>query len=413
MWTVEPLFNLLFWVPLGKRNSYADAAWGNSAQDNAPGGTFGTFFGSNPGNVNESNFVFLLKQAMYLLTGSKRTSFTQNINEFTMMPSYSSADLRFPNKNLYMKWDDQYLCGRTPFDYVYAPPQNEQHVFVSATGSQWFENEVRCDVASLPTFLNPAMTGNSTLCSTEIYSITSCKPGINITWTATPAGIVSISGSGSQVTVTKISNGRVILVATVSSCNNNYSQTVSKTIDVGTVAPTYIEHNSNDLCQEYHVSTNYFPDNTYTWSFFKQPYGGNLQEFPNSGSTKRLNLNQGSGTYNIGVTTTNTCGTGSIYFISVDVDCDGGGHRIMVTPNPAKTTITVSYNPNEKKSNPASQPEIREMKIMDRSGNIHRQYKFGAGIKSASVSIAGLKPEVYILGVFDGEKWINSKFIVE
>lgn len=97
---------------------------------------FGTFFATNPGDINESNFVFLLKEAMYLLTGSKRTSFSQNINEFTMMPSYSSADLRFTIKNLYMKWDDQYLCGKTPFDYVYAPPVNERHVFVSAGGSQ-------------------------------------------------------------------------------------------------------------------------------------------------------------------------------------------------------------------------------------------------------------------------------------
>ncbi len=416
-WTVAPLFNLLFWVPLGKTNSYANAAWGNSAQDNAPGGTFGTLFGNAPGNINESNFGFLLKEAMYLLTGSKRTSFSQNLNQFTMMPSYSAADLRFPNKNLYMKWDDQYLCGKTPFDYVYAPPTNEEHVLVSANGAQYFENEVRCNITSLPTYINPVMVGNSVLCTTGDYSIVTCKPGINVVWTATPLGLVNIAGTGSAVTLNKAGNGTVTLTATISNCNNTYIQTVSKTIQVGTPQPGYINF-IQDICAEFPVSTNYFPNTTYTWSFFKMPYSYNLQSFPNSGSSKKLNLTQGSGNYRIGVTADNSCGSSNIIYITVPVTCSGG--HFAIAPNPT-TSADVTVSVKVQKATTTNKMEapiqidtkIYEIRVLDKLGVVKKVVKFPNGTNSTQISLSGLKPDLYVVHIFDGITWSTEELLVK
>jgi len=145
MWTASPLYNVLFWVPLGKKNYYTQAAWGNSAQDNAPGGLFGELFTDS----YETHMTFLAKEAIYLLTGDKPT-FNINLNNFTMMPSYSAADIRYPSKNLYRRIDQ---FPPTPFDYIYAPNKNEIHVEVTEDGSVWFENEAR---GILPTPNNPA-----------------------------------------------------------------------------------------------------------------------------------------------------------------------------------------------------------------------------------------------------------------
>lgn len=261
MWTLSPLFNILFWVPPGNTNYYGTATWNNSALDNAPGGRFGTFFGTDPGNINESIFTFLLKESLYLLTGSKRSSFSQNINNFTMMPSYSATDLGFTNKNLYMNWSNQYLCGITPFDYVYAPTSNEQHVFVSAQGSQWFENEIKCNTADLPTFVNSQMSGNSTMCTNSgTYQIFTCKPvnPANIIWTATPPNIVTVSGNGTTATINKQANGTVTLTAKVNFCNGT-STSVSKAIQVGAPAVT-VTGNPTGSCsnsyQTWYLSAN-------------------------------------------------------------------------------------------------------------------------------------------------------------
>lgn len=369
-WTVEPEFNLLFWVPLGMTNKYADAAWGNSSLDNSPGGTFGTFFGSNPGDINESNFVFLLKEAMYLITGSKRTTFSQNINQFTMMPSYSAADLRFPSmtdnsgKNLYMRFDDKYLCGHTPFNYVYAPmanPHNQQHVLVSAEASQWFENEVKCNIGDLPTLYNPQINGNSSFCgSSETYSIQTCNNSpLSITWSVTPSGIVSITPNGSSVTLNKISTGTITLTATNSSnCQDPFTLTKQIIVGAPAIQGYYVAQANGSVIKSAPILSNQLVSvsvprsytvqysieltsnlSSVTWNL----YGvGNITSMtsthlywtmPASGSSPNnctvvLNAINGS------------CPVSGVYPFQV-IGLAGYGYTMIVSPNPATDNINV------------------------------------------------------------------------
>lgn len=64
---------------------------------------------------------------------------------------------------------------------------------------------------------NP-LTGPSTLCSSETYTLTNLPAGATITgWSASPSGAVTLSGSGNSRTVTRVGsyNGQVTITATL------------------------------------------------------------------------------------------------------------------------------------------------------------------------------------------------------
>ncbi len=332
MWTASALYNVLFWVPLGKKNYYTNAAWGNSAQDNAPGGLMGDIFSDNM----ETQGTFLAKELIFLLSGDKPT-FNININNFTLMPSYSAADLRFPNKNLYMKWDDQYLCGKTPFDYVYAPSTNQDHAYVSEDGSQWFENELRCNSNNLPTYINPIMSGSSSICTSGQYSIVSCLPVSNVTWSALPTGIISFSGTGSQVTVTRVNSGSVTISASVISCNNTYIQTVSKSITVGTAKPGPINWEWNAPPNRVMLDVDDVPGATsYKWYLngtLKATTTSSYYHLPMSGNVSCGNF------YYFGVRAVSSCGTSPESYIGAEMPPCGFAYN--VSPNPGSDNIKI------------------------------------------------------------------------
>ncbi|MFC4872723.1 zinc-dependent metalloprotease [Negadavirga shengliensis] len=63
-----------------------------------------------------------------------------------------------------------------------------------------------------------SISGSSLLCSSSVYSLSSVLPsGASVTWTASPAGAVNITGSGTSRTLTPVGNfnGHVTLKATV------------------------------------------------------------------------------------------------------------------------------------------------------------------------------------------------------
>ncbi|SKB29642.1 Por secretion system C-terminal sorting domain-containing protein [Parapedobacter luteus] len=68
-----------------------------------------------------------------------------------------------------------------------------------------------------------SITGPSTLCTSETYTVTNLPAGATVTWSASPAGAVTLSGSGNSRTVTRSGSysGWVTLSATLgTSCGN-------------------------------------------------------------------------------------------------------------------------------------------------------------------------------------------------
>ena len=437
MWTLDPIINLIFWVPPFETNKYASAAWGNSSLDNAPGSFFAPLFGTQPDNVDQDKIRFLLKEFFYLLTGSKRTTFSQNINKFSFVPSYSAADLRFPTmtdnsgKNLYMDWSKTNLCGHTPFDYVYAPKDvSQQHVAVSQQGSEWFESEVRCNVQDLPVLFNPNITGNSILCSASQYSLSFCKTGNHTTtWSVGSSGIVAISGSGDQVTLTAQGSGTVTLTATITyPCNYNSSSltnTVTKQITVGKpiITGTYNSPtNSNEImvpmghwdlttfnaaCIAFETNISAPGATNIQWS---GPTGGDVY-WQQSGDNVFCSFTEVGQIIVLSVSATNSCGTTTKNYrfkCTTTTSCGIQPLIIVIAPNPAKTNMNVSLVQNNKMS---IQQSFQKIRIIDKMGNIKQNNQYNAKTKSVSVNISLLTPDVYTIQVFDGSTWYSEKFI--
>jgi len=425
MWTADPLFNILFWVPLGQKNYYATAAWGNSSQDNAPGGMSVNFFGSEPGQINEGNLVFLLKEFLYLLTGSKRTTFSQNLNRFTMMPSYSSADLRFSSKNLYMQWNNQYLCGKTPFDYVYAPSLNEEHVLVSANGAQWFENEIRYTSINLPVFTGQ-ISGNDNLCNGALtYSLEICKPGIPISWSASPSGIVTLTPNGDQVTLTKIGNGIVTLSASVAGV---YPLTLTKSITVGIPAissSSITAYRFGNSCYYDAAVTLSAPGTIVEFSF------NNSNWFPGyqSGNVFRSGNGDFMGPMHqmVYARTSNACGKSAVVSKNLSIPKPPGGclmfqppvqsrkaqrqffetditHRetIAVYPNPAGSKLTVAIPANS---------ENAFISIYDAGGKLIYTGRLNTAI--TDLNISSYRSGLYLVKVLSGGTITKSVKIIK
>ena len=304
---------------------------------------------------------------------------------------------------------------------------NNVHTAFTARNARFLINEMEnrnnLENCSAECYNPYYIQGTDLFCSSGVYTVPGIQRGVTVTWSASPGGIVSLAPSGNSVTVTRVGNGLVTLTATIGA-GCNAGTTATRQIIAGTVTPSHIDYSIDPIvtCNEVRVTTDFFSNATYTWSYFKQPYSGNLVEFPNSSSTKKLSLSQGSGTYNVGVTVTNVCGTGGIAFVTFPITCGGGGggHRFYVSPNPVKNIINVSSLPagltidlHKGKAAAATTGEIREITVSDKSGIVYYRLTYGKGTKTAAVSLARLKPGIYNISVFDGKQWESNTIVKE
>ena len=391
MWTASPLYNVLFWVPLGKKNYYTQAAWSNSSHDNAPGGLFGELFSQD----YETHMTFLAKELIYLLTGDKPT-FDINLNNFTMMPSYSAADIRYPNKNLYQRIDQ---CPPTPFDHIYAPTVNEQHVYVSEQGSVWFENEARgilpCNTSCT------VISGPSAFCNDAIFSV-NVSPGTNVTWSANPQTVTFSPPTGIQTTATKIGNGTTTITATVSGC----STPITKVILVGEpLPPTITGLNYDRFCGTYvEAGSTSSGATNYIWSLNFGQVTGEGDYFYQAPLV--YNPRVGFTYYNyLSVQAQNACGLSDPTTVSLTVGpvparC-GGGMQLMLSPNPTTSNLTVQTTDDSK---------FTMLRIVDKMGQVKKQYNYAA-TKKVTLNVADLPPDVYRIQALINNNWATVSFI--
>lgn len=425
MWTASPLFNVLFWVPLGKKNFYSDAAWANSSLDNAPGGLMGDVFSDDL----ETHGTFLAKELIFLLTGDKPT-FNININNFTMMPSYSAADIRYPNKNLYQRIDQ---CPPTPFDHIYAPTENEEHVSVTPEGSIWFENEARgilpCNTSCIE------ISGPSTFCDDGIFSV-NVPPGANVTWTAIPQIVSFDPLSGNQTTATRNMDGNTIIRAIIDGCSTPITKQISvgkPIIDGGYIASgvfnlmSFDENNPNIICAGYTINTQMTITNgsAPSWSrVLAAPTNNTWSQSGNDISFYFWGVDQ---TATFKLTSSNNCGTTERFYAFKSINCNGGGggdpcDQFLVSPNPAVNNINI-YVPNKpapcdpilergKNGPTVSKRTITQVKLFDNTGNLKKQQST-AKTKQLSMNISGLIPGIYYLEISDGTFKERQKVVIQ
>ncbi|MGE9313949.1 serine protease [Niabella sp. CJ426] len=91
----------------------------------------------------------------------------------------------------------------------------------------------------------PSIQGQSEFCNSATYLINNLG-GANVNWSATPSGIVGLSVNGSNVELTRISDGQVKLTATISFPGSANNLELYNWYKVGSFTPTSITNFPNN-----------------------------------------------------------------------------------------------------------------------------------------------------------------------
>ena len=58
-----------------------------------------------------------------------------------------------------------------------------------------------------------------------------------------------------------------------------------------------------------------------------------------------------------------------------------------------------------------TQPDIREIQVMDKFGKVVKQFKYSSGNKRATINMSELRTDVYFIKVFNGKEWKGQSVI--
>lgn len=257
--------------------------------------------------------------------------------------------------------------------------------------------------------------GSSTICSgSSTYTLNGAPAGVAIVWSVSNPSIASLSSSGNQVTVTMNGNGSIYLTATVGgACFTN--NTTTTTIRLGTYLTSefdiYSEPVTQPFCKNQLItfgpaaSELLAPSTYYNWSW------GSGWTYVSGLNTRYLQLRVSNGNFYSGTVMLragNNCGTSDIKYkiFSFNPGCNS---PYRVSPNPSTNLIRIEPQIDNKET---TVTEIREIEIIDRSGQIKFKQKLSKGQIQMNLNVSFLPSDIYTLRIFDGEIWYSHKVVV-
>lgn len=293
---------------------------------------------------------------------------------------------------------------------------------------------------------------NDYLCTSDTYSLPGLTddatgipglPGATVTWSASPAGHVSLAPDGFHVTVTKIYGGYFYLTATITDASGN-QHSVSRKIWAGTpsVYGGYSYNGQQHPMQYYNGSSTYNPvcDNAIATTNMEVngAYSLSWQQI----SANPSSLAWGYGTTNnihfyfwaagqtevFKVSASNKCGMTSHEFGFKGIDCSGGGDggdpcdEFRVSPNPATQILDIVVVPHigapcnwhptivssdEKvssysKINRQQTVVIQVVQMYNSSGQLVKQQNF-ASEDHVQLDVSELSSGIYFLRITSGD----------
>ncbi|WP_143959647.1 M43 family zinc metalloprotease [Litoribacter populi] len=245
------------------------------------------------------------------------------------------------------------------------------------------------------------------VCPTSLYSIPNLPAGTTVAWSASPAGMVSLSPSGNTVTVTRLSgqNGFVNLIAEINSPGCG-SITLEKQIITG-ISPALIDSIRGPYDFPANTSNNFSVDiiptiTNYHWSVF--PSG---DEWIGNQGTNGINLSISSpGFYSLGVDITNPCGTAGL---ETSIYVSGPFEQFNIYPNPASDNLTIE---NTKGDAMQSNGEVYEVSLYDGAGRELMSFP-KTNQKSININVRGLKNGFYYIHIRYKDALIRRQIRVE
>ena len=115
--------------------------------------------------------------------------------------------------------------------------------------------------------------------------------------------------------------------------------------------------------------------------------------------------------YDIAVEVIDSCGTSAQVHANAYMPCDS---YYRISPNPAKGSINLSVDETSQRDKSVAQPKlIYSVRIADKVGNVKKTVDYKSGVKSLSISLAGLPAGLYIVSVFDNVSWKSQSVSIE
>jgi hypothetical protein len=249
---------------------------------------------------------------------------------------------------------------------------------------QWQDYVVKLDNT-------PVISGSRGFCSSQTYTASNLLPNSNITWTASPTGIVLLSPTtGISTTASRIAQGNVTLTATI---NNNSAASVS--IGISTIPKIDSIKATPGACnngiQTWSVTA--YPNmnpSSIQWTV-DNPSSGIYIYNPNSASTM-IDVSGGGG---VSVTFKDGCNeTSQKNGVTIFNQCP----HFAVSPNPAASTISVSSIIPATTNNLSS--TISKVNIFNEQGTLRFQKVFN-DVEKANINISNLSPGIYLVQIVD------------
>jgi hypothetical protein len=308
-------------------------------------------------------------------------------------------------------------------------------IFISKWGNaplmQHAKNYVPYDYSNLKYYtknvVSAPITGDAFFCTSASYSMAGLPGGTTVTWSASPAGIVSLAPSGSNVTATKIADGAVTLIANVSyACGGTALS--SRHINVG-VFPTnnLMLYNDFTVCANQPVSFGaFYTDNgvdpgtncslrdagaTYVdWqisasSSYQITYNAGMGRCFGSNIRNGVTINFSPQNNPVSVVfrVQNACGW-SDYIDPIPIQVTQCGFLFAISPNPSANLVNIGpAKVNAAIDQRTAPATLSTVKLYDNTGNLHKQWKFAAGSQQAQINVSGIKAGVYTIEISDGK----------
>jgi subtilisin family serine protease len=260
------------------------------------------------------------------------------------------------------------------------------------------------------------ITGNSSLCSSETYSIAGLPSGSTTTWVSSNSAIATITNGG---VATRVSDGNVTFTATINIPNRCGAAVSSINVIVGLTVISYVSFINPSGGEGYWCSSAYGNLFLPAISDENVSYETRLLSYPSMNVLQTNIYAQpgqdpfgyvSPGFYIFQLRATNSCGTTSWYETEIQyIDCGNGGgeenFRVSVSPNPTTGDVQIEAIATDKTTT------IKEIQVTDKFGNLKKKIKLGADIKKHKISIADLPADVYVIRIYDGKTWVSKKVI--
>lgn len=239
---------------------------------------------------------------------------TINQSSFCFVPTVSST----AHNSAASAWFNP-VCGtiecNTPSQVAdfYLQNNNQLHISYTQANGDWIMQRQDAGFSCMKVCTSSlSITGSSTVCSPQTYTLSNLPVGATVTWSASPTGLVSFNPVGPTTNpstqVSKLATGTTTLQAVIPSCNNQVA--ITKPVTVG--APAI----SNITAQRVGASCNYDAKVVFSGS-------GTIVEFsqdnslwmPGTSSGSYFHSNDnfvGPSSQLVYARTSNACGTGPV-----------------------------------------------------------------------------------------------------